>query len=780
MNDMNLKSIITICAASLFLFACSSDDGELPIEPGDVGYGSSIFSVTKGVDYESPPLELSGFTGEVTVRIKEVRNFTTRQGEPLFFETCEVARWSAPVNAETDKTLQSVLAKYTPLHESALTVEASTGKLTLRGAGSKKIPAGVYLVDLEISNGKTATVKEGACRLQLREHTGDAVEATIGWRVSTSTDNANSPAISRELTGEELEAFAASLGAKYDAASGYLVLKLKDRRGQPVGGRLTTRNAALNTFEKANPWAEITYTRDAIIIPYPVPVYPVDARVDNGVHYRIEAPYNALNKEIHVDVTLATRQKGIFEIACTLADSDIQGKLTVIPAGKKIYKPTTDNIRGMNFYDENSPWSYHHMASSENIVVFWEPGFGDDPAAASVPEALRVNLEELLEKGERYYAYYRDSLRFMVPGQSRSDSLKMIIRVYYTTDWAAYGSGYDYTIGAIWVNPSTMRPVGQTIAHEIGHAFQYQVYCDGLWGYQERAPDGGSWTPNTFGFFWECCAQYMSWQLYPAELTNQLPTFLANCHKGFEHEWVRYQSFPLVAYWRTLHGREFLAGVWRGAIYPEDPVQTYQRVTGASQSRFNDEVWESAARNITWDIPLGAYFRQGIDRESAASRAAWYTHKTSLVEEGDGYLIIAPDTTTRDHGTSLNVGLAPHDYGYNAIPLTVPAAGATVSVDFKGVRGDARYKTFGDARAGWRYGFVGVKADGWTPVYGEMKRDDEGTLSFATPAGAALGQLWLVVSGAPVTHEKHPWDDNASNDEEYPYKVKFTNTTYKK
>ena len=36
----------------------------------------------------------------------------------------------------------------------------------------------------------------------------------------------------------------------------------------------------------------------------------------------------------------------------------------------------------------------------------------------------------------------------------------------------------DDKIGALWVNPSTCKPVGSTIGHEIGHSFQYQVSAD--------------------------------------------------------------------------------------------------------------------------------------------------------------------------------------------------------------------------------------------------------------------------------------------------------------
>jgi hypothetical protein len=37
-------------------------------------------------------------------------------------------------------------------------------------------------------------------------------------------------------------------------------------------------------------------------------------------------------------------------------------------------------------------------------------------------------------------------------------------------------------------------------------------------------------------------------------------------------------------------------------------------------------------------------------------------------------------------------------------------------------------------------------------------------------------QLWLVVSGAPTTYWRHAWDDDDTNDEQWPYQVKFNNT----
>ena len=206
-------------------------------------------------------------------------------------------------------------------------------------------------------------------------------------------------------------------------------------------------------------------------------------------------------------------QKGVFEIECRLTDSEVQGKATVLPSGKKLFFPVQDDLRSMDFYDDNSRLSYHRMVSSENFVVFWEKGFGDDPKSAPPLNGvdMTVDLDDLLEKGERFYKLYHDSLNFVTPGNSNVDSIRMMVIVHYTTTWTAYGGGYDDVIGALWVNPATMKPVGQTIAHEFGHSFQYQVYCDDP-NKEAGFRQGQSGTSQDGNSFWEMCAQHMAWQ----------------------------------------------------------------------------------------------------------------------------------------------------------------------------------------------------------------------------------------------------------------------------
>lgn len=412
--------------------------------------------------------------------------------------------------------------------------------------------------------------------------------------------------------------------------------------------------------------------------------------------------------------------------------------------GKEVYIPI--ELKQNDFNSKNSKWCYQRSASSDNIIVFWEAGFGKDPSVTEKAN-MQVNLKDFIAKAETFYAYYRDEMKFTEKGKSKSDQYRMIVMLIYQDEWLATGSGYDDVIGALWVNPSTCNPVGNVIAHEFGHSFQYQVKCDGHYGFRDQ---------DYVGTFWEQCAQYMSWQLYPAEFTRDLPVFLKNAHKNFSHEDMRYESIYLMEYWKQKHGKDFLGKVWREALKPEHPIEAYKRITNITQEQFNDEVFEYACKNSTWDYPLGNNNKTFINALPKTQQED-YKPKTTLVAVNDGYFQISPQQI-------------PQSYGYNAINLEVPAVGTTVSVAFEGLEND--WKSI----AGWRWGFVAVNNLN-KPVYGTIQRDAKGTATFTIPENCK--ELWLVVTGAPTKHINHIWDEKAETDENFPYKIKLTNTNLK-
>lgn len=417
----------------------------------------------------------------------------------------------------------------------------------------------------------------------------------------------------------------------------------------------------------------------------------------------------------------------------------------------KIYIP--EELQNVNFYKSSSAWYYGRSRQSEHFIVFWAPGYGDkDPNAAEVPEAYRVDIDDLLEKAEQFYDLNINRLKFAETGVGKSslDQYKMMIFIFYQTDWLATGSGYDNVIGALWVSPGTCHPVGSTIGHEIGHSFQYQVFCDlgGTSGF--RYGFGG----NGGNAFWEQTAQWQSYQSYPDEAftSSNFTVYTENYNRHLFHEWYRYASYFIHYYWADKHGIDMIGKIWREAESPEDPIQAYMRITGINTEQLNAEIYDAATKLVTWDLDA--------IRSTGANYIGAQTFKSTNLEDGS-YLV----SYDRCPGTT----------GYNVIRLNVPAAGTVVSTNFTGLVNETGYNQVDDAgRAGWRYGYVALLDNG-TRVYGDMNSGTTGTATFTVPENCS--KLWLVVTGAPNTYAAHPWDEDETNDDQWPYKVKFTNTT---
>ena len=100
--------------------------------------------------------------------------------------------------------------------------------------------------------------------------------------------------------------------------------------------------------------------------------------------------------------------------------------------------------------------------------------------------------------------------------------------------------------------------------------------------------------------------------------------------------------------------------------------------------------------------------------------------------------------------------------------MAVPHPGNTVTITLHGEPGGEGYNAVHTEKAGWRYGFVAVTKDG-TSVYGQMKSDAVGTVSYTAPKDVSPEKLWLVVMGAPTEH----WmNEEGGTDAQWPYSIK--------
>lgn len=412
---------------------------------------------------------------------------------------------------------------------------------------------------------------------------------------------------------------------------------------------------------------------------------------------------------------------------------------------KEIYLPK--ELQAMDLNDPESRWSYQRMDTTDNFVIFWEKGFGTDLANPPQLEGheMRVDLPHLKKRLEEFYTYYVDSLHFTQPG-SKSEKYRMMAMIFYSLDGTAYGGDYDKEIGALWVSPNRIQDEAlNCVAHELAHSFQAQIMCDGA---------GEAW--GGCGFF-EMGAQWNLWQVNPNWIADEAyhwSAFTEKAHKAFLHVTNIYHSPYIIEYWGMKHGRGMVAELFRKGKQGEDPAMTYMRETGLTQEAFCDEMFQASCRVVPLDYP----------RAWKETRPFANQFTTSFIEQEGGWLLISPTQ-------------CPENYGFNAIPLEIPAAGTTIGVEFKAALEANGYIIQNPENSGWRYGFVAVTKAG-SNYYGEMKRDSNGTIHYSAPLDEELTHLWLVVMGAPTAHKMNR-DHREELDAQWPYCIKLEGTQIK-
>ncbi|PKB14960.1 DUF6055 domain-containing protein [Flavobacterium sp. 5] len=414
------------------------------------------------------------------------------------------------------------------------------------------------------------------------------------------------------------------------------------------------------------------------------------------------------------------------------AQEKVEAKKLYIPA--KVWMVPDNN----DYRKEESEYSYKRMLESDNIALFWNKEYGNDPMTNADP-TKRFDPKTAMAECERFYKFYVNDLKLVQKGKSVSDTYKLLIYVFGGTENTAFGGGEEDKVGILWTPATRINKAHYgALAHEIGHSFQYMSYADAKTG------PGGP--------VMEMSAQYMLWQTYPEWMTFEnyhLKDFLKGTHYAFLHPANMYHSPYVLEYWSNKHGIEFWGNLCRATQKGEDVVMTYKRINKVSQEQFNDEIFDANRKFITWDLK----------RVEDVAKPYRNLHTTKLNEVEQGWFQV--DSTN-----------CPQDYGYNGIKLNIPTAGTKIKLDFKGLAGAKENNAVSKENAGWRYGFVASLKDG-SRVYSKVFNKQEGKAEFTVPENTEY--LWLVVSGAPKEHITHDFEKK-SNYETFPYKVKFEST----
>lgn len=441
-----------------------------------------------------------------------------------------------------------------------------------------------------------------------------------------------------------------------------------------------------------------------------------------------------------------------------------------VPDG--FYQPN-ENM-DIDYTKASSRWSFSRCIETEHFLIFWEKDFGKEPNGDSVPEELRVDVNDLAKKLETFYTTETEKLGF--GSKSLINGYKLQVYVLYTDEWVATGSGYDNQIGALWVSPSTCQPVGSVIAHEVGHCFQYLIYCEQLADGQPDDEESGfrySYGNGLGNAFWELSAQWQSWQDYPEEQFTgyEMETWFQNYFRAFENEWTRYQNYWLITYFAEIYGDDWLSTIWRESKDGEDALSCHLRVyLDGDLDRLYRELYEYASHAVTFDFA----FAQPYASE-------WQGYYDSVLYDTD------------DGWQQIGYANTPEANGFSAVRLPIPENGR-INILFEGIQpgaalasddsGECRsgdnvedniytekvtnYNEW-DGNAGWRYGVVAMLSDG-SRQYSPMQSGAYGSIEYVIPKNTEL--LYLVVLGAPNEYVSHIWDNTESTDVQMPYRIK--------
>ena len=400
--------------------------------------------------------------------------------------------------------------------------------------------------------------------------------------------------------------------------------------------------------------------------------------------------------------------------------------LTWAQGPKKIYIP--EDLRKMDLQADSSQWSFKRSMETDDLILMWERGFGNDTANPPMLEGkpMGFNLQNLRDRVQSFYTFFRDTLAFSKPG-SKCDRYKMMVMVNYSLDGTAYGGTYDNFIGALWVAPNRIQDSKMNcMAHELGHSFQLQIPADSV---------GDAWGGS--GFF-EMTSQWMLWQVNPDWITDEnyhFEAFKKLTHKAYLHLENIYHSPYVIQWWSDLHGRKSIAELYRQGKIGEDPVMTYKRMNGLSQQAFCDEMFRGYQHLVNFDYKHA--------RKETRKYAC--TFDTELTQADGWYSPVH----------------YPEEYGFNAILLddTVDLNAQSFGLQ---IRGD-----------NLRYGFVGITVDD-EEIYGDINAP-----TFIVPQGKKLKHLYLIVMGAPTLHGQIPMPteenpDPKSDLKEFPYSFKVS------
>ncbi len=461
-------------------------------------------------------------------------------------------------------------------------------------------------------------------------------------------------------------------------------------------------------------------------------------------------------------------------------------------AEKSIYIPNEWRNNSSNYLesdpDNKALYSMSRSIQTENFIIFWQNGWGNTrPDQLPSSNFYYIDLTYMKERLETFYKDEVEKLGFGDNPNSNIHKYKIIVCLLHQDEWACYGSGYDFQVPALWINPSTSKPVGSAVAHEVGHSFHYMCYAD--------ASNQGSLSSVQTGFhgavgsgatIWETTANWQALCTYPNETFTESGTgnFFANTHNyAFSHEWHRYQAYMFLFYLcQKYNSLKTVYEVWS---YPETTVKDFNQVLmdckGLSVAELYKLHFDFAMHVATYDI-------DAVKPYLNSNYIGNFRYAATMIA---------------DSTYQVAYSSCPQGTGFNIIPLEVKPAGTEIKTKFTALRpttsltsADPKEYHNGDTFTtttrtnyngasntsvrGFRVGYVVLKKDGsreyfsTDTIYGTGSGVKTSEMGFTVPENTQ--QMWMVVTPSLSDYIQHRWDENITNDDQWPYYFKLEGT----
>ena len=444
-------------------------------------------------------------------------------------------------------------------------------------------------------------------------------------------------------------------------------------------------------------------------------------------------------------------------------------------------------------YAESDPenkytWSKSRSMETENFIIFWDKGWGSTrPDKLPASNFYYFDLDYMKERLETFYKHETEVLGFGSSPTSNVNKYKIIVCLNHTEEWTCYGSGYDYQVPALWINPSTSKPVGSAVAHEVGHSLHYMCYSDASKQGTDPTVHTGFHDPIGSGAtIWETTANWQALYTYPNEVFTESGTGVhwANTHNyAFTHEFHRYQAYMFLHYLVDYYND--IQTVYKVWSYPETTAKDFNQVLmdlkGLSVADLYRLHFNFAMHAVTYDIKACKPY---LDNDYIGY------FRYAACEIGDSTYQVAYSS-------------CPQGTGFNVVPLQLKPAGTQISTKFTAIspmsnlaagdpieyhNGDVftrlknktKYNGQNTSYRGFRLGYVVLKEDGTREYFTEDQVYCTGTgkktvdYGFTVPEGAK--RMWLVVAPALSNYIQHKWDNDVSNDDQWPYYFKLSGT----